>query len=116
MSKKIKSIERKWIDNFKKSPLVDKANGVYQSGYAYQLFYGKQNDSYPPSFPHGFLHLYNSYSDMDRDVAIEKVTVYLAFIGIRIRKEAILNHLEKFPDDFKKLTKKCYYIFKTLAH
>jgi len=37
-------------------------------------------------------------------------------IGIKIRKEAINNHLEKYPDDFSKLTKKCYYIFKTLAH
>ena len=33
-----------------------------------------------------------------------------------MRKEAINNHLEKFPQDFDKLANKCYYILKTLAH
>lgn len=111
-----RNIEKKWIDNFKKSPLVDKDSGAFQSSYAHQLFYGKQDDSYPSDFPHDFSHFFNSCDDTDRDTAVENLTEYLSFIGIKIRKEAICNHLEKFPDDFNKLTKKCYYIFKTLAH
>lgn len=111
-----RNIEKKWIDNFKKSPLVDKESGAFQSSYAHQLFYGKQDDTYPSDFPHDFSHFFNSCNDTDRDTAVENLTEYLSFIGIKIRKEAICNHLEKFPDDFNKLTKKCYYIFKTLAH
>jgi len=53
---------------------------------------------------------------IDKDTANENLTEYLSFIGIKIRKEAINSHLEKYPDDFSKLTKRCYYIFKTLAH
>ena len=111
-----RNIEKKWIDNFKKSSLVDNTSGTFQSSYAHQLFYGKQDDTYPSDFPHDFSHFYNSCESTDRDTAIENLTEYLSFIGIKIRKEAIGNHLEKFPDDFTKLTKKCYYIFKTLAH
>lgn len=111
-----RNIEKKWIDNFKKSPLIDKESGAFRSAYAHQLFYGKQDDSYPSYFPHDFSHFFNSCDDIDRDTALENLTEYLSFIGIKIRKEAISNHLEKFPDDFTKLTKKCYYIFKTLAH
>lgn len=112
----IRTLERKWIDNFKKSPLVDKETQTFQSNYAHQLFYGKQDESYPSDFPYDFAHFYNSCDQTDRDTAIENLTEYLSFIGIKIRKEAINRHLEKYPDDFSKLTKKCYYIFKTLAH
>jgi len=63
-----------------------------------------------------FSHFYNSCDNTDRDTAIENLTEYLSFIGIKIRKEAITKHFEQYPDDFTKLTKKCYYIFKTLAH
>ena len=111
-----RNIEKKWIDNFKKSPLVDKETRTFQSEYAHQLFYGKQDESYPSDFPYDFSHFYNSCDNTDRDTAIENLTEYLSFIGIKIRKEAITKHLEQYPDDFTKLTKKCYYIFKTLAH
>jgi ATP-dependent DNA helicase PIF1 len=111
-----KNIEKKWIENFKNSPLVDKDSGVFQSGIAHQLFYGKQDESYPSDYPYDFTHFFNSSDGGDRETAIESLIEYLSFIGIKIRKEAINNHLEKFPDDFSKLTKKCYYIFKTLAH
>ncbi|MCX6219950.1 MAG: AAA family ATPase [Bacteroidia bacterium] len=111
-----RNLEKKWIDNFKKSPLVDKGTGTFKSNYAHQLFYGKEDESYPSDFPDDFSHFYNSCDDTDRDSAIEILTEYLSFIGIKIRKEAILRHLEKYPDDFTKLTKKCYYILKTLAH
>lgn len=111
-----KNIEKDWIENFKKSPLVDKDSGVFQSGIAQQLFYGKQDECYPSDYPYGFTDFYNSSEGGDRATEIESLIEYLSFIGIKIREEAINNHLEKFPDDFSKLTKKCHYIFKTLAH
>jgi len=69
MSKSIRDLEKKWIENFKKSPLVDKNTGVFLSNYAYQLFYGKQGDNYPSDFPHDFLHIYKSLTNKDRDAA-----------------------------------------------
>ncbi len=116
MTKTIKQIERKWIENFKKTPLVDRETGTFRSSYAHQLFYGKKDDTYPDDFPHDFSHFYNSCDKIDQETAIETLTEYLNFIGIKIRKEAIIVHLEKYPDEFDKLTKKCYYILKTLAH
>jgi len=116
MSKTIKQIERKWIDNFKKTALVDNESGTFKSGYARQLFYGKQDESYPADYPHDFSHFYRTCDGIDQDTAVETLTDYLSFIGIKIRKEAILAHLEKHPHEFDKLTKKCFHILKTLAH
>jgi ATP-dependent DNA helicase PIF1 len=112
----IKKIAKKWVDNFKKSPLVDKDSGIFQSGIAHQLFYGKQDETYPSDYPHAFASFFNNSDKEISETVIESLIEYLGFIGIKIRKEAINNHLEKFPDDLNKLTKKCYYIFKTLAH
>lgn len=110
----IKNIEKKWIANFKKSPLVDKENGAFKSTYAYQLFYGKNDDMYPSDFPHNFLHFFNTCDKMDRESAVENLNEFLAFLGIKIRNEAILNHLEKFPNDFNKLIKKVITFLKPL--
>ncbi len=112
----IKTIEKKWVDNFKKCPLVEKESGAFNASYAHQLFYGKQEDSYPSDYPHDFSHFYVSCDNTCSENAIERITEFLHFIGIRIRKEAIIKHLEIFPADFEKLIRKCYYIFKTLAH
>ena len=112
----IKKIERKWLENFKKSPLVDKDTGEYQSAIARQLLYGKTEDSYPSDYPSGFSKVYQELQSIERELAIESIVVFLGFIGIKIREQAILGHIEKFPEDFSKLCKKCYYILKTLAH
>ncbi|MGV8137809.1 MAG: ATP-dependent RecD-like DNA helicase [Mangrovibacterium sp.] len=116
MSAKIKNIERKWIGNFMKSPLVDPHSGLFLSNYAHQLFYGRQDETYPRDFPDDFIRLYKTWESGSRDKAVEKFISYLHFIGISIRKEAVANHLNKFPDDLQKLAKTCYYILKTLAH
>lgn len=112
----IKSIEKKWIDNFKKTPLVDKDRGVFIVNYSHQLFYGRQDESYSADFPEHFLNFYNSYENTDRDVVIDHLIEFLHFVGIKIRKESITTHLNTYPDDFSKLLKKSYYIFKALAH
>lgn len=111
-----RQIERKWVDNFRRCPLVDNETGFYKTNYARQLFYGKQDDTYPSDFPHDFQNFLNTFHHLDREIAIDNLLEFLHLIGIKIRKEAINNHLEKYPDDFSKLTKKCRYIFKTLAH
>jgi ATP-dependent DNA helicase PIF1 len=112
----IKKIERKWLDNFKKSPLVDKSTGQFNSSIAHQLFYGKKEESYPAAYPCNFQRFYNECSEIDRTIAIETITDFLGILGINIRTQAIENHLEQFPDDFAKISRKCYYILKTFAH
>lgn len=115
MPNTIRNIEKKWINNFKKSPLVNKATGAFLSNYARQLFYGKQDDCYPSGYPNDFNHFYRNCENENRENVIDTLLIFLNFIGINIRKEAINQHLEKFPDDFSKLTKKCFFIFRTLA-
>ncbi len=116
MSGKAKNIEKKWIENFRQSPLVDKERGIFLSSYAHQLFYGRQDETYPAGFPDDFIHLYKNYENEDSRAAVKNFVKYLHFIGITIRKEAINAHLEKYPDDLQKLAGTCYYILKTLAH
>lgn len=111
-----KTIEKKWIENFKRCPLVDSETGIFKSQYARQLFYGKQDDTYPSDFPHNFQEYLSKCFVINRGLAIDNLLEFLHFIGIKIREEAINNHLEKNPDDFIKLTNKCRYIFQTMAH
>ena len=111
-----KQIERKWLDNFKKSPLVDKETGTFNNNYAKQLFYGKQEDTYPADYPHDFSKFLSTCNNIDRDSVIDQLLEFLEFVGIKIKKVNIQNHLEKFPNDYSKLTNKSRYIFKELAH
>ncbi|HMI79090.1 MAG TPA: PIF1 family ATP-dependent DNA helicase [Ferruginibacter sp.] len=111
-----RSIERKWIENFKKCSLLDDETGVFNTHYANQFFYGRQDDSYPSDYPHNFIGFYSTCENIDRDTAIDNLIEFLHFVGIKIKRNNIINHLEKYPDDFAKMTKKCRYIFKAIAH
>jgi ATP-dependent DNA helicase PIF1 len=110
------SIHKKWIENFKKSPLVDKQNQSFKKSVAWQLFYGKKSDDYPPNSPSGFEAFYNSHYELDRLDALDMALNYLNVIGIKLRKEAVLSHLALAPADFHLILKKCFYLIKTLAY
>jgi len=112
----LKLIEKKWVENFKKCPLVDLESKSCKADYAHQLFYGKKDELYPINFPHDLSHWYNNHHTLDQEIVINTFTEFLHFIGIKIRKEAIIAHLNYFPEDYPKFTKKCFYIIKTLAH
>lgn len=112
----LKSLEKKWISNFKKTPFVDSENLTFRNSLAYQLFYGRQDDSYPEDYPHNFQNFFNSSEDYDQETAVENTVEFLNAVGIKIRPENINNHLTKYPEDFSKLLRKSYYILKTLAH
>lgn len=112
----LRSLEKKWISNFKKTPLVDKESMTFRSSFAYQLFYGRQDDSYPEDYPHDFSEFYDSAEEFDQETIIETLVEYLSLIGIKIQSERINNHLNKYPQDLSKLLRKCYYILKALAH
>jgi len=112
----IRTIERKWIRNFSKSPLVDNDNQLFRPKIAEQLFYGRSDQSYSDEYPNDFCELNESYGEYTTEDAINYLLEFLHFIGIKIRKEAIDRHLAKFPDDIEKLFRKVYYILKALAY
>jgi len=116
MSVANRKIELLWKENFKKSPLVDSESGLFREQYARQLFYGKTEDFYPTDYPHNFSDFFLSREKYNQAETIEKMLVYLDFIGINMRPGILNLHLEKFPDDYQKFIRMCYYIFKTLAH
>lgn len=114
----IKKVEQKWIENFKRSPLVDKETGAFQKDYAHQLLYGKKDASYPLHYPQNFKEFYSHCQDssnVDKTAAIGHLIRFLDFVGIRIRRQVIANHLRIFPDDFLKIIHKGYYILRWLA-
>jgi len=112
----LRSLEKKWILNFKKTLFVDKDNMSFRSSLSYQLFYGRQDESYPEDYPHDFCEFYDNVDDFDQETIIETVAEYLNVIGIKIQSEKINKHLEKYPGDLEKLIRKTYYILKALAH
>jgi ATP-dependent DNA helicase PIF1 len=113
----IKIIEKKWIVNFKKSPLVDDSTGLFKSDYAHQLFYGRpENSLYPSIFPHDFKKYYVSWSTFDPLKALDTCTLFLNFIGITLNDSKLKEHIKKNPAEARKFIDKCYYILKMLAH
>lgn len=112
----LRSIEKKWVSNFIKTPLVDKGNMIFRSSIAYQLFYGRQDDSYPEDYPANFCVFHESIDEFDQETIIETIVEYLNFIGIKIKSGRIKNHIQRYPEDLSKLIRKSYYILKALAH
>lgn len=110
-----RKIERIWVENFKRSALVDKETGEFRKDYAYQLLYGKKEINYPVYYPQNYKEFYNhchNNSNVDKVAAMGHLIRFLHFIGIRIRRQVVANHLRIFPNDFLKLICKCYYILK----
>jgi len=110
------NIQKKWIANFGKSPLVNKDTGYFNKENASQLFYGKKDGGYPETYPEGYESFYNSSFALERADAIETVLKFLHFVGIKLRREAVDAHLIVAPEDFHLLLKKSYYLLRTLAH
>ncbi|HTE32630.1 MAG TPA: DEAD/DEAH box helicase [Chryseolinea sp.] len=110
------TIQKKWIENFSKSPLVCKDSGFFKPSLARQLYYGKKEPDYPEDYPSGFEGFYNAYYNLDRTNAIETALRYLHFIGVKIRKEAVNAHLQGVPDDYFMFLKRCNALLRTLAH
>jgi hypothetical protein len=111
----IKKIEKKWIENFKTSPLVDQTTGIFKSNYAFQLYYGKENELYPISFPHNFIQHYSSFLSLERENSLNIFHTFLSFIGIEIKKDLLQKHIKSL-EHHEKFAGKCNNILKMLAH
>lgn len=110
------SIQKKWIANFSKSPLVNKDTGYFRKDYAHQLFYGREDSDYPESYPQNYRGFYESNYAIERVEGIETVLRFLHFIGIKLKREDVDAHLMVAADDYHLLLKKTYFLLRTLAH
>ncbi len=111
----IRKIEKKWIQNFLSSSLVE--GETLQKDLTHQIFYGLKEENKDADFPAGFKQLYEQRSSFESlHVLLNRVQDFLLYAGITLREERVLSHLEKFPDDAEKVWRNCFYFFKTLAH
>lgn len=111
-----KNNEKKWIEQFQQCTLIDEHSRVFVPARAYQLFYGKQDESYRFHDPDGFNALYSAYRDKLRTEVISQTLRYLAFIGISLDEKEVNHYIKKHPGQYDKLLKHSYFILKTLAH
>lgn len=116
MATPLKSIEQEWLDNFARCALIDKEKMSLKSHYAHQLFYGRNDGAYPDTYPSNFKQLHKTYTELDVAEAIDELLPYLHFIGISMRKEMLISHLNEYPNDIHKVIEKSNYILKTFAH
>ncbi|MDB4919412.1 AAA family ATPase [Mucilaginibacter sp.] len=113
----IKAVEKRWIENFRNSPLVDSSTGLFKSDFAFQFFYGKSENSLcPDDFLFDFKSYYSIHSSLDVLAVLEKCNEFLSFIGIKLNSDRLKEHIRKNPAEYKNFVDKCYYLLKTLAH
>jgi len=113
----ISIVEKKWIENFSKSPLVDEQTGLFRKDYAHVLFYERPEESvYPSDFPNNFSSFFRDYNSKDILSVLNACCIYLNFVGISIGYEKVVDHIRNTPPEFPKFVDKCYYILKSLAH
>jgi len=113
----ISIVEKKWIENFSKSPLIDEATGLFKKDYAHVLFYERPVESlYPSDFPNDFNSFFRNHNSRDNLSVLNACCVYLNFVGISIDYKKVLEHIRNTPSQFPKFVDKCYYILKSLAH
>lgn len=111
-----RQIERRWIENFKSSNLIDKTNNKFNTFIAKQFFNGKTQENYPSDFPENFKGVYNEIASKEKEEVVEILMSFLNFVGIKMTKANIITHIEKFPNDYATFTKKCFFIFKAIGH
>jgi len=113
----LKAVEKKWIENFSKSPLVDEAAGVFNSDFAFQFFYGKSENSLcPDNFLFDFNGYYNNHASLDVSAVLDKCCEFLGFVGINLNNNRLKEFIKSNPSEYKNFVGKCYYILKPIAH
>jgi len=109
----LRQIEKLWIDNFKKTPLVK--DNRFQPELAHHIYYGS-GENISPQCPGNFEDFYREAYNMDVKSVIDTLIEYLHFIGITIRQDAIAKFIKNKPNNLRLVLKKAYFIFRTLAH
>ena len=111
-----RQIERQWLKNFRKSPLVDDVSGRFNSDIARQLYYPKEDGSYPAGLPTDFEKIFHDYTSWPPDKVVKACLDFLEVPGIKIKPSRLYEHLALHPGDLSKLVTRTHYILKTLAH
>ena len=109
------SIEKKWVQNFNRSPLVDQSTGRFKPSFALQLFSGRAGDEYSQEYPSNYQQFYNSHYEYDRSDAIETALRFLSFVGIRLRRESVDAHLNLISTDYHTILRKTFYLLRSLT-
>jgi hypothetical protein len=84
----IKQIENSWLQNFKKSPLINDES--FNPSIARQLYHGPDKESDLP-FKEGFRNFKENCDNSDTENNIDYLLQYLHLIGITISKKSISN-------------------------
>jgi ATP-dependent DNA helicase PIF1 len=108
------TIEKQWIKNFNKSPLVDQATGRFNPLFAQHLFSGSANDD-NKKYPSNYQLFYNSHYEYDRSYALDTALRFLFVLGIRLKKETVDAHLSMRPSDYHELLRKTFYLLRSLT-
>lgn len=109
----VKQIEKTWLTNFRKSPLV--TDEVFNSEMASRLFNGFDDEDETP-FTKGFCDFHDDFDYADGENQLDGLLKYLHFIGITIKKQSILNAIQKGTYSYSQVLKKAFYIFKHLSN
>lgn len=108
--------EKQWVENFRKSPLVDSLTGEFISGYARQLYYKKDDETYPIDYPHGFINHYSTFHEAEKIAVIGIVNTFLSFIGIDLTRQLLYDHIYQSEDNYQRFIETAKNILKMLAH
>ena len=112
----LKALEKKWIENFSKSPLVDRAQEAVNPQFAFEFFYGKSAESTcPDNFLFDFNSYYNNHTSLDIPAVLDKCLEFLGFIGIQLNSDRLKEFIKNNPTEYKNFVDKCYYILKTIG-
>jgi ATP-dependent DNA helicase PIF1 len=111
-----RSIEYKWMKQFKTCFLVDPFYGRLRPYYSRQLYYGRNDELYPLNKPENFKKIFKGFAEMHKDSVIDAVLEFLGAIGLTIPKAKLVRHLLERPEDLGIVIAKTNYILKTLAN
>lgn len=108
--------EKLWVENFKRSPLVDALTGNFNHSYARQLYYKKDDELYPDDYPQGFINHYATFHEIDRKAAVSITGSFLSFIGIQITADLLYQHVSTGDEQYQRYIDAAKNILKMLAH
>lgn len=108
-----KKIEKKWLDNFKKSPLV--IDNTYNSHFANQLFHGFDEENEFTGIYMGFENFHDSFDFSKPEKQLNEFLKYLHIIGITLSKRAVTDAIALGVNNYQSILKKAFYLLRQLS-
>jgi ATP-dependent DNA helicase PIF1 len=111
-----KIIEKRWVNNLKKSVLIEQSTGVFNVELAYQIFYGAREPQFPKHLPNNYNHQLRDFKNTEIETVLSIVLNFLYTIGIKLNRQLLTDYILSKPADLEVLVRKTHYILKYLAH